>query len=88
MRHLIPSLFLVAGLCSAGTASAADDFITEAFRRPSKTTEQFYRSAYDAAGLPRYLKDLLPCTRARSFAAQSCDCARRLAFSSHLDSRS
>lgn len=47
---------------------SADEFFTDAFRKPSKTTEQFYRSAYDAAGLPRYIRDI---TRKRNDLAKA-----------------
>ncbi|HEY0141281.1 MAG TPA: hypothetical protein VGF48_10315 [Thermoanaerobaculia bacterium] len=32
-----------------------DAFIADAFKKPSQTTEEFYRSAYEAAGLPTIL---------------------------------
>jgi hypothetical protein len=35
-----------------------DAFIADAFRKPSQTTEQFYQSAYDAAGLPTILSGI------------------------------
>jgi LysM repeat protein len=35
-----------------------DAFMAEAFKKPSKTTEDFYQSAYDAAGLPTILSGI------------------------------
>lgn len=35
-----------------------DAFIADAFKKPSQTTEQFYQSAYEAAGLPTILSGI------------------------------
>lgn len=35
-----------------------DEFMADAFKKPSQTTEQFYQSAYDAAGLPTLLSSI------------------------------
>ena len=35
-----------------------DAFIADAFQKPSQTTEQFYQSAYEAAGLPTILSGI------------------------------